>query len=157
MYICDKKPSELIWFLYSFMFIRSIEESISVQRGIPGGGILDWGHRDSDQLWLGINLCSALIGRVSGLAITERSHWPALSTDLYHRSGPTLYSNPRQGSSIEIIFNRMKCTKSPALPNGCGLNSLFLDLNLARQFWPRICKVSSARQPLSGLLYLGQL
>ena len=69
-----------------------------------------WGRGDSDQLWLRINLCSALIGSPPELAFTDRSYWPALSTDLYHRSGTHFVANS-QGKHEEMrIFNRKKCT-----------------------------------------------
>ena len=106
---------------------------------------LDWGHGDSDQLWLRINLCSALIGCLSELAFTERCHWPTSSTDLYHRSGSHFVSNPRGKHEDfqwkEVHWTMFYCSIYQTVAD----ISLFLDLNLARQFWPRIRKVSSAR------------
>ena len=69
-----------------------------------------WGRGDSDQLWLRINLCSALIGSPPELAFRDRSYWPALSTDLYHRSGTHFVSNSRGKHEEMRIFNRKKCT-----------------------------------------------
>ena len=76
---------------------------------------LDWGQGDSDQLWLRINLCSALIGCLSELAFTERCHWPTSSTDLYHRSGSHLcFQSTRKtwGCSMErSALNHVLYTK----------------------------------------------
>ena len=130
----------------------SIEESIWIQPGINGRRNHSWGRGDSDQLWLRINLCSALIGSLPELAFTDRSHWPALSTDLYHRSGTHFVSNSR-GKHEDLQQKEMHrpCSIEQTVADNI---SLFLDLNLARQFWPRIWKVSSARP---SCFYLGQL
>ena len=79
---------------------------------------LDWGHGDSDQLWLRINLCSALIGCLSELAFTERCHWPTSSTDLYHRSGSHFVSNPG-GKHKDVPWKEVHWTMF-YIPNGCG-------------------------------------